>query len=475
MTTTRTNPLNLLFGGTSGLVLGKSQTVRGHTTKIRYPESSTYIIGAKGTGKSTLMLNMFLQEIAKSDKALVLLDPHGDLAEDVIQRCPAKHANRVTYFAPTSKEQRSKPFGLNPFEEILGLNGKHQFDAIMKVFSHSWFLDFDKAPVMQNSLETMSRILLASYKKHRTSFLDFFLMMRRDEIGQLYRKLYLNDISDNPAVLYNLKVWENQSTFIKATESSFNKINHLINDEIILHILSQRESSKCFDFLNMIRRKGVLVVNLGGMDDESCRLLGSLILTLLTATVKSIDNKNDRLPCHIYADEFYKFSPESFVEIINECRKFGLATTIAHQTLAQLMSSSSSAAFSCGNMISLRVASSDELAILKNFRPITREIYDKLPRYHAMCKIQLEKSAPETSITKINKPAGKPSYDVERQIIQNSLRFGTDLNRVKKDIRIRISDDKLKNSDSESTTSKHNNKPQKSGSKSGRFKSKPKK
>ena len=104
-------PLALAFG--TGALLGKS-IASDRPIRLKDPKRSTYLIGAHGTGKSTVMLNLILADIEKDDKGVVVLDPHGDLARAVAQRCPPAHAERVIYFAPS--EQRDRVMGLNPFE-----------------------------------------------------------------------------------------------------------------------------------------------------------------------------------------------------------------------------------------------------------------------------------------------------------------------------------------------------------------------
>jgi hypothetical protein len=98
----------------------------------------------------------------------------------------------------------------------------------------------------------------------------------------------------------------------------------------------------------------------------------------------------DRVPCHIYADEFYKFSPQSFVTIINEARKFRLFCTLAHQNLEQLDKKARAAAANCGNVIAFRVNPEDSSTLGRHFlhkgHVLPADTLSNLPRFHAMVR-----------------------------------------------------------------------------------------
>ena len=146
----------------------------------------------------------------------------------------------------------------------------------------------------------------------------------------------------------NWSEWENERRLREDIQSSRQKIKHIITSDTLASILSQPQSADCFRFQELLSQKGVLLVNLEGLEDEGQRLIGSIILTQLLVMAKLRMDTEDRVPCHIYADEFYKFSPQSFVTIINEARKFRLFCTLAHQNLEQLDKKARAAAANCG-------------------------------------------------------------------------------------------------------------------------------
>jgi hypothetical protein len=250
--------------------------------------------------------------------------------------------------------------GLNPFQVTdLAVEYEEKVQAIMDVFAHSWYGDYRNAPLMQNTLETLVRTLLKANPSEATSFLHMLLLTELTDGGDLSRRKLAEFVKDNPALAQIFREWDGRDprrTQLKADiVSSRQKIKHVTSSDILSAILCQPTSAPCFNFRQLIAHKGVLLVGLRGLDREGIRLIGSFILTQLLAIVK-LTKEEERLPCHIYADEFHNFSPQSFVEIIDQARKFNLFCTIAHQRLNQLNDETISAVFNCEN-VSLGAAS----------------------------------------------------------------------------------------------------------------------
>lgn len=417
-----------LFG--TGLTIGKSVKTQ---RRIRLTDQarSTYILGSHGTGKSTLLMNLILQDIERNDKGILLLDPHGDLARSVMLRCPKEHAERLTYFSPA--EQKKKPLGFNPFETNSPDELSLKVDALLSVFMHSWYGSFQKTPVMQNTLETIVRTMLSCYEKHQLTFDHMRLLLKEDSDGKHWRAKLSAEMT-NPAVKDNWTRWKNTHEFKKDTQSSRGKVNHLIQDDILRGILTQPKSASIFNFEEMLSKNGVLIVNLQLLDNESQRLLGSLILTQLVAMARLRTTESERTPCHIYADEFYNFSPESFITIINETRKYKLFCTLAHQTRAQLTKESAAAASNCGNVIIFKVNPKDSRQMREHFITIDSflpsHILSSLPKYQAMVRILRRKQSIQARI-KTYPERGEENSEVARQIWKRSAEYGIPVEQLK--------------------------------------------
>ena len=413
-----------IYGDTKQPTLGRNVE---SSTRVRLfdPERSTYIIGAQGTGKSTLLNNLIISDIELNDKGIVVFDVHGDLAHSIVRKCPPEHAHRVIYFAPV--EQKEQVLGFNPFE-LQSLNDLElKAGALMQVFAHSWYGQFSHAPTMQTTLETLIRTLLYSYQSHETNFLHMLLLTQLTAEGKKWRQKLSPFVKHNPALMQNWKEWEKETRLKADIESTRQKVKHIISSDILVPILCQPKSSACFRFQDVLSNKGIFIVNLAGLEDENQRLVGSLILSQLLVMAKKRKSESERVPCHIYADEYYKLSPESFVDVINEMRKFRLFCTLAHQNLAQLNKVSLAAASNCENVIVFRVNPKDSGTLRKHFgatgkEPATTHLAN-LPTFHAMVRYRHGLKRKQALIKTLPEK-GVDNPDVARTIWQQSKAYG---------------------------------------------------
>ncbi len=178
-----------LYGDKSkGTPIGKDLK-NGRTVKLKETHRSTHIIGGPDMGKSNFMARCVLEDIARNDKAIVVLDPHTDLTQDILRRCPPEHAHRVVYFDPHKQFEKGERMpGFNPFQvKNLATEYEEKVQAIMDVFAHLWYGDYRRAPLMQNTLETLVRTLLSAYPSHKTSFLHMLLLTELSELGDYWR------------------------------------------------------------------------------------------------------------------------------------------------------------------------------------------------------------------------------------------------------------------------------------------------
>jgi hypothetical protein len=397
------------------------------------PTKSTHLIGTHGAGKSTVMMNQTLTDIEKADKGIVVLDPHGDLAKSIALRCPPEKVENVFYFAPA--EQQKRVLGLNPFEMRQERDYELKFGALMDVFAHTWYGDFNRTPTLQTTLETLIRTLLAAYPEQQSSFLHMLLATRLDESGRAWRQKLAPYVADNPALAQNWAEWENERRLKEDIQSSRQKIKHIIASDILASILCQPQSAACFQFQDVLSRNGVILVNLAGLDDEGQRLLGSIILTQLLVMARQRGEAEDRVPCHIYADEFYKFSPQSFVTIINEARKYRLFCTLAHQNLEQLDEESRAAAANCGNVIAFRVNPEDSSTLGRHFlskgRVLPSNLLSNLPRFQAMVRYA-DRNNRRQSLVQTFREKGQENQDVLEAIRTQSEAYGAPIMDIKR-------------------------------------------
>ncbi len=405
------------------------------TVRLKEPERSTYVIGTPGMGKSTLLLNLILEDIRKADKGLVVLDPHAELVEEVLLRCPTDQADRVIYFSPM--EQTQTPFGLNPFEWYEDKEYERKIEAVMTVFTHLWYGGFRSTPTLQDTLATLVRTLFSAYQDHQVHFYHLQLLLQNDDIGEMWREQLSQYVANDPILITKWKEWETPGVRKSDTGSSKNKIHYIISNRIIQNILCQPTSSDCFHFQETLAAKKVLLVNLGGLGAESIRLVGSIILTQILA-MAYLRKEEDKVPCHIYADEFYNFPAQAFVELINQTRKYKVFCTLAHQDLSQLEGiEAQTATTNCGNKVVFKINPSDAKVLTPHFvqDPIFPESgLSELSKYEAMVKLASSRDTKQAHI-KTFREQGKKNEAVAEQIRQQSLIYGRPHAKVEEDIR----------------------------------------
>lgn len=377
--------LELVFG--RGDVVGF--TVQGRQPiALREAHRSTYVIGAHGTGKSTLLQNLIRADIAKADRGVIVIDPHGDLVNGVMLRCPPSEAERVILFSPS--EQREQPLGLNPFEWSRERERSDKITAILKVFNHLWYGSFSQTPTLQNTLETLCRTLFAAYPTYRTHFFHMLLLVREGPLGEYWRDKLGELVADNPVAKGKWSEWRKNEARKLDMQSSKDKIAHIIGDELIQHVLCQPTSADCFRLQETLGDRKVLLINLNGLEAESKKLVGSIILTQLLAMGYQREEKADRVPCALYCDEFDLFAPAAFSETISKARKFSIFCTLANQSLAQIDQVAQRAALNCANKIIFQVNSEDarvlEAGFLKD-RTFPTDGFAHLPLYTAAVRL----------------------------------------------------------------------------------------
>lgn len=322
----------------------------------------TYVVGVTGTGKSTLLLNMALSDI-EAGEGLCLLDPHGDLTEDLLSRIPPKRVNDVILFDPADIEY---PMGLNLFE--CQTEDPKQVDRVCselvgtlrKLFWYSW------GPRMEDLLRHSILTLIA---RPGATFLD--LMWLLTDAG--YRNAVVEQIKD-PILRHfwtkqfpeGIKQSTRQRDWI---DSSLNKIGRFLVNPVIRNIVSQAKSS--FDVRQIMDEGKVLLVNLskGRLGEDNSALLGSVLVNkILVATLERAEMaREERRRFHLIVDEYQSFATESFPTLQSEARKFNIDTIVAHQYRNQLDELNRGSTLNVGNLIVFRTTGVDSRELAAQF------------------------------------------------------------------------------------------------------------
>ena len=286
-----------------------------------------YIIGASGTGKSTLLLNLILQDL-EAGAGLALLDPHGDLVDEVLRRCPQKRAGDVVLIDPADTEY---PIGFNilsAHSELERTLLSSDLVAVFRRLSTSWG---------DQMTSVLGNAILAFLESERGGTL---VDLRRFLIEPAYRKEYLKTVRDPEVVYY----WEKEFSLLRQTPQApiLTRLDTFLRPKTIRYMVAQRDSR--LDLRRLMDEGGVLLARLsqGAIGEENAYLLGTLLVSRLQQMAMSRQELEvaERRPFYVYLDEFQNFVTPTMEAILSGARKYGLGLVLAHHDLHQIQSRS---------------------------------------------------------------------------------------------------------------------------------------
>jgi hypothetical protein len=309
--------------------------------------SHFYVIGSTGTGKSKFLESLIIQDIIK-ERGIGIIDPHGDLIEDVkvliaaiYKKCEIEEqlAKDVILIDPSDPNQT---VSFNPLERLPGISAAEQANELVgsfkKIWADSWGVRMED--LMRNSLIALSEANLTLVE------LSTFLTDR------IFREVILDRVNNPVAKEYfqrfNVLTDRGQITWI---EPIMNKINAVFCDERIKQIFSSARST--FNLREVMDQGLILLIKLDkGRFKDSAGLLGSLLMSeiQMAAFSRSDVEPKKRKLFFLYIDEFQNFANDSFSLILSEARKYGLYLTMVHQSLSQIPSELRDLILSCAGI-----------------------------------------------------------------------------------------------------------------------------
>jgi energy-coupling factor transporter ATP-binding protein EcfA2 len=323
-----------------------------------------YVIGKSGVGKSTLLENMAIQDIAHGE-GVAVLDPHGSFAEKMLEYIPQERIKDVVYFAPFDTDN---PISFNVLEDV-GHDKRHLVaSGLMSSFKKIW-VDAWSARMEY----ILNNILLALLEYPDATLLGVNRMLS----DKVYRNKVVENLTD-PSVK---SFWTDE--FAKYGERYMqeagaaiqNKIGQFTANPLVRNIIGQPKST--FDIRKIMDEQKILIINLskGRIGEQNTSLLGSMIITkIYLGAMSRAELSSSRMGglanFYFYVDEFQSFANETFADILAEARKYRLALIIAHQYVAQMEEKVRDAVFgNVGTTISFRVGPLDAELLEKVFAP----------------------------------------------------------------------------------------------------------
>jgi len=316
-----------------------------------------YAIGQTGAGKSTLLRNLILQDI-EAGRGVALIDPHGDLAAEILDQIPPSRTGDVVYFDPSADD----PLAINLFRATSDnwhLVASGIVSAFKKIWGSSW------GPRLEYVLYATVAALLQC---DNTSLLGVSRMLHDER----YRLWVVKQVKD-PMVR---SFWENEfAKYDKGFRQEVigpiqNKVGQLFLAPALRNVLGQVGTKINFRFI--MDRKRIFIANLskGLIGEAHSSLLGALLITgfELAALSRADIPIEKRQDFFLYADEFHHYATDSFASILSEARKYRLSLTLAHQYLGQLDEKICNAIFgNVGTLLSFRVSEADASILERQF------------------------------------------------------------------------------------------------------------
>ncbi len=355
-----------------GLLLGYND-FRGVKTEIRISDSDRwrhlYIIGQTGTGKST-----FIEEMAKQDannnKGMCVIDPHGDLIDNVMGSIPKERAEDVIYFDPADTE---RPFGLNmmEYDEKYPEQKTFVINEMISIFDKLYDLKQTGGPMFEQYMRNAMLLVMDSPELGST-LLEIPRVFRDPE----FRKEKLKRCKDMTVVDFWKKEAEKaggEAAMENIAPYITSKLVTFVSNDMMRPIIAQQKST--INFREVMDSGKILLVNLskGKIGEINSHLLGMVVVgKLLMAALSRVDmSEKERRAFYLYIDEFQNFTTDSISQILAEARKYRLSLTIAHQFIGQLSENISKAVFgNVGSMTAFRVGAEDAEFLEKQFAPV---------------------------------------------------------------------------------------------------------
>lgn len=424
-----------------GILLGHN-IYRGVKTEIRMKNEDRfrhfYVIGQTGTGKSSILQSMIRQDF-KNGKGVAVVDPHGQLIEDIIPFIPRERADDVIYFNPADLD---RPMGLNLLEaespEERDMVALDAMNIMIKLFDEEIF-----GPRIQDYFRN-GCLTLMEYKDG--GCLTDMVRLFTDDDFQYERTKDLK----NPIVK---SFWEQQMAKTGAREKQemipyfAAKFGQFVTNGLMRNIIGQTKSA--FDFADVMNNGKILLMNLskGETGDINSKLLGMIIVSKLQVAALRRQRlpKEQRKDFFLYIDEFQNYVTDSIEVILSEARKYRLGLAMAHQYLAQLEQDKGKkganlkdAIFgNVGTMMSYKIGAQDAEYMAKEMNPIfSDQDLINIDKFKAVIKLSIDTQPSKPfSIIPLNPYTEKGDAEAAEAYKQLSrLKYGRDKEFVEREI-----------------------------------------
>lgn len=426
-----------------GIILG-TNVYRGMEKDIRIKRDDrrrhSYIVGKSGGGKSVLIANMAVQDILNGEGVCVL-DPHGDLIQDVLDRIPPERAEDVILFRPADME---RPMGLNLIEYDPRYPEQKTFviNEMINIFDKLYDLKSTGGPIFEQYMRN-ALLLIMSDPESGSTLMEVPKVLADPE----FRKMKLEKCSDPTVVDFWRKEAEKaggDAALANVVPYVTSKLTQFISNDTMRPIIGQQKSA--FNLRDVMDQQKILLLDLskGAIGEMNAYLLGMILVgkILMNALSRTDMPKEKRKDFYLYIDEFQNFTTDSICSILSEARKYALNLIIAHQYIGQLTAkqdtSIKDAVFgNVGTWILFKVGSEDAEVLEKEFGPVFNK-FDliNIEKYTTYVRLLIDNTSSRPFSMKTPWPmAGVPREEIGKKIASLSrLKYGQDRNIIEAEI-----------------------------------------
>ena len=425
----KTAPVPSEVLGTEGTYIG-----RGYYRGVKRPVSigfedrrrHVYIIGKTGTGKSVLLEDMAIQDI-KAGHGVCVMDPHGDLIDEIVKHIPPERAEDVVYFDPSDTE---RPMGLNLLEAKTE-DQKHFITTSIINLMYKLY-DPQRTGIIGPRFEHAVRnAMLTVMCEPGSTFVEVVRILSDPK----YVQELLPKVQD-PIVR---RYWTDQiaqtSDFHKSEVLDYivSKFGRFVTNKTMRNIIGQSKSA--FDFRNCMDEGKILLINLskGKLGEENSSFLGLVLIPkiLVAAMSRQEIPEEKRRDFFLYVDEFQNFATPDFATILSEARKYHLNLTVANQFIGQMEEEVKNAVFgNVGTLITFRVGVTDASYLQREYQPVFGESdLINIEKFHTYMKTIVDNEPVDPFSVDMTKDLKKMKLQANDKIAQaiiqlSRLKFG---------------------------------------------------
>jgi hypothetical protein len=397
-----------------------------------------YVVGQTGTGKSTFLENLALQDMLNGN-GFAFVDPHGDVVDKLLAMVPKERTEDLIYFSPAEMDY---PMGLNLFE----FNTPDQKDFLIQEALNMLYKLYDPqhqgimGPRYEHLFRNAALTIMAD--PEGGTFVDIPKLFRDSKFVQ--QKLqHVKDLNVIEFWQKEMPASQRSNEFGEVVSWFVSKFGAFLSNEMMRNIIGQTKSA--FDLRDIMDNRKILLVNLskGRTGELNSKLLGMIFVMKFQAAAMSRSTipENDRVDFSLYVDEFQNFSTDSFATIMSEARKYHLNLIVANQFTTQLTPEIRDAVFgNMGTIVSFRVGQNDVESLGKYFQPIF-DVDDllRVPNYNTIVRTLIG-GVPTQPFSMATLPGlGTPNPRLAEALKQlSAAKYGKPKNIVEKDINERM-------------------------------------